>query len=62
MSVISRFAVIAVARVEGERAFEEAGDGGGALVGVDLGVGEPCVVVDDRVHEVDAVAVLAVLA
>src|SRR5581483_10256181 len=32
------------------------------LVVVDLGVGEPGVVVDDRVHDVDAIAVLAVLA
>ena len=30
----------AVARVEGERALEEADDGGGFLVVVDLGVGE----------------------
>jgi hypothetical protein len=29
---------------------------------VDLGEGEPGVVVDDRVHDVDAVVVLAVLA
>ena len=48
--------------VEGERAFEEGDDGRCALVGVDLGVGEPGVVVDDRVHVVDAVPVLAVLA
>ena len=61
LSVISRLAD-AVAAVEGERALEGAGDAGGALVAVDLGVGEPGVVVDDRVDDVDAVAVLAVLA
>jgi hypothetical protein len=43
-------------------AFEEADDGGCPLVGVDLGVGEPGAVVDDRVHVVDAVTVAAVLA
>ena len=44
----------AVLREEGERALEEAGDGRGSLVVVDLGVGEPGVVVDDRVHVVVA--------
>ena len=51
-----------MARVEGERPLEERGDGGGALVLVDLDVGEPAVVVDDRVGEVGPVAVVAVLA
>jgi len=44
------------------RALEEADDGSGPLVVVDLDVGEPGMVVDDRVHDVDPVAVLAVLA
>ena len=52
----------AVVAVEGEGALEEADDRRCLLVVVDLGVGEPTVVVDDRVHDVDAVAVLAVLA
>jgi hypothetical protein len=51
-----------VALVEGERALEEGDDGGGLLVVVDLGVGKPGVVVDDRVHDVGAVEVAAVLA
>src|SRR5262249_29711131 len=38
----------------GEGALEKVDDGVGALVGVDLGVGEPRVVVDDGVHEVVA--------
>jgi len=46
----------------GECALEEVDRGRGALVGMDLGVGEPGVVVDDRVHVVDAVTVPAVLA
>ena len=41
----------AVAAVEGERTLEEAGDAGGALVAVDLGVGEPGVDVDDRADD-----------
>jgi hypothetical protein len=40
-----------VAAVEGERTLEEAGDAGGALVAVDLGVGEPGVDVDDRADD-----------
>ena len=48
--------------VEGERAFEEGDDGRSLLVVVDLGVGEPGVVIDDRVHDVEAVQVAAVLA
>ena len=48
--------------VEAECALEEAGDGGRFRVGVDLGVGKPAVVVDDRVHDVDAVVLAAVLA
>jgi hypothetical protein len=51
-----------VSGVEGECQLEESGDGRRLLVGVALGVGEPTVVVDDRVHNVGAVAVLAVLA
>jgi putative transposase len=38
------------------------GNGHGALIAMDLGVGETRVVVDDRVHVVDAVAASAVLA
>ena len=45
-----------------ERAREKTGDRRCALVGVDLGVGEPCVVLDDRVHVVDPVTTLALLA
>ncbi len=56
------FRLDAVFGVESERALEEADHGGGPLVVVDLGVGEPGVVVDDRVHDVASVAVLAVLA
>ena len=48
--------------VEAEGAFEEADDGCLFRVWVDLGVGEPGVVVDDRVHDVDAVVLAAVLA
>jgi len=51
----------AVGGIEGERALEKAGDGACPLVRVDLGVGEPRVVVDQRVHDVHAVTVLAVL-
>jgi hypothetical protein len=51
-----------VALLEGERSLEEADDGCGLLVVVDLGVGEPGVVVDDRVDDVDSVGVVAVLA
>src|SRR5439155_22223766 len=40
--------------VEGEDALEEGGHGCCFLVGVDLGVGEPGVVVDECVHEVVA--------
>ena len=47
---------------EGERSLDEAGDGFGFLVVVELDLGEPGVVVDDRVHDVEAGAVLAVLA
>jgi hypothetical protein len=42
------------AAVEGQRAFEEGGDGAGALVVVQLDVGQARVVVDDRVHVVVA--------
>ena len=48
--------------VEAERTIEEAGDRRRFGVAVDLDIGEPGVVVDDRVHDVDAVLVLAVLA
>jgi hypothetical protein len=51
-----------VGGVEAQRALEESRDGGRLRVGVDLGVAEPGVVVDDRVHDVDAVLVPAVLA
>jgi len=47
--------------VEGKGAPEEADGGGGARVRVDLGVGEAGMVVDDGVHDVDAVSVVAVL-
>jgi hypothetical protein len=39
---------------EGKRSFEEGDGGRGALVCVDLGVGETRVIVDDRMHEVVA--------
>ena len=48
--------------VEGERPLEEAGDGDGTLIGLDLRVREAGAVVDDRVHVVDAGAAAAVLA
>ena len=54
MSVISRFALMPCCGEEGERALDEAGDGRGRLVGVELDVGEPGVVVDDRVRVVVA--------
>ena len=41
-------------REEGERPLDESGDGRGLLVGVELDVGEPRMVVDDRVREVVA--------
>jgi len=44
----------AVALEEGEGAFDEAGDGLGLVVVVELDVGEPRVVVDDRVRDVVA--------
>ena len=47
---------------EAEGAFEEAGGSRSALVRVDLRVGEAGVIVDDRVHVIDAVAMVAVLA
>jgi hypothetical protein len=56
------FAADPVDGVEVQGALEEAGDGGRLRVGVDLGVGEPAVVVDDRVYDVDAGALAAVLA
>ena len=37
-----------------ERPLGEGGDRGGPLVVVDLGVGEPRAVVDERVHELEA--------
>jgi hypothetical protein len=48
------FRIDAVFAVEGERAFDEGGYGLGLLVIVELDVGEPRVVVDDRVREVVA--------
>jgi len=46
----------------GERSFEEAGHGHGTLIGMDLGVGEPGVIVDDRMHVVDTGTLTSVLA
>jgi hypothetical protein len=54
LSVISRFTALPCSAEEGEGSFDEAGHGLGLLVGVELDVGEPRVVVDDRVREVVA--------
>jgi hypothetical protein len=43
-----------VALEEGECSLDEAGNGGRPLVVVELDIGEPGVVVDDRVREVVA--------
>ena len=43
-----------MARVEGEPALEEGGDGRRPFVWVELAVGEPRVIVDERVHELVA--------
>jgi len=45
-----------VAGEEPQRALDEAGDRVGALVGVQFGVDQPGVVVDDRVTELPALA------
>jgi hypothetical protein len=47
---------------EAKRAFEEAGGGRSALIRVDLRVGPAGVVIDDRVHVIDAVVMVTVLA
>src|SRR5438105_15071276 len=39
-----------VAGVEGERAFDEAGHGRGTLIRVQLAVGEPGMIIDERMH------------
>jgi hypothetical protein len=50
-----------MAGVEGERAGNESGDGWGLLVGVDLGVGQTCVVIDYLVAELPADALASLL-
>ena len=52
----------AMAGVELKRSGNESGDGWGSLVGVDLGVGQACVVIDDRVAELPADAFAPLLA
>ncbi len=48
-------------RVEGEGALEEACGRGRTLIVVDLLVGEARVIVDEGVHDVEAVQMVAVL-
>jgi hypothetical protein len=57
MRPVAPWALVAIVAL----ASSEADDGRGLLVGVDLGVREPGVVVDDRMDDVESV-VVAVLA
>jgi hypothetical protein len=47
---MSRFGSMPWGGVEGEAALDEGGDRRGALIGVEFAVGQPRVVVDERVH------------
>ena len=58
---LEAFGLDAVAGEEAQRPLDEAGDGLGLLVAVDLGEDEPRVVVDDRVAELPADSGLAFL-
>ncbi|MBA3400583.1 MAG: hypothetical protein H0U05_01205 [Actinobacteria bacterium] len=61
MSVSTRLTMLPWPRVEGEGALEEACGRGRTLIVVDLLVGEARVIVDEGVHDVEAVQMVAVL-